>query len=82
MSAQSLHESCSCGASFDMSGDYFPYLDQSVREWRTAHRHEQPVRVPDVDFPPVPQGSLAQVERAEQFDHDTRSPVGFATGAS
>jgi hypothetical protein len=82
VSGYRVAETCVCGATFEVSGPYLDRSNDAVKEWRADHRHEQPTRIPGVDFPPIPQGSQAIVEKAEQFDHDRRPPLGFAGGVS
>lgn len=77
MDVYTVNERCSCGSRHVASGSYYPHLAAGLATWRTNHRHEQPERIPIRDFPPIPQGSGSTVERAEQFDHDNRSPIGF-----
>lgn len=68
-----MRESCSCGA-FIHTARY-----SRVKEWRTDHRHD----VAEDEAPePDKQGAVASVERAMQFDHDTKPPVTARIGFS
>ncbi len=73
-----LAERCSCGSRFTLSAPYADRLAVLVEKWRADHRHEAPARMPDVHFPPVPQGTASTVEHAGQPDYDNRQPIGFA----
>ena len=77
MSQSTATEHCSCGASIEVSNSYHPQVVSTLAAWRTDHRHEAPARLPDVHFPPVPQGTASTVEHAGQPDYDNRQPIGF-----
>jgi hypothetical protein len=79
-----IAETCACGAEFSITVEsrYSSTLGEAksrVDEWRAEHTHK-PATTSGRTYDPIPTGATTDLERAGQWDHDTRPPLGFTGG--